>query len=169
MKEKQKIIKILYMLIGPKGAGKTHIGMLTNRHTNIVFLQVEPIWLGLQSGEDGWKKVEVVIDTMFQTHNKVMIESLGAGEGFRGLYDTLAKKYLIKMIRVYADLDTCLTRVKSRNSVDHIAVSDDKVIEYNKIAASVTYDWDLEINNNLPASDADILAAIQSIGAINHR
>jgi hypothetical protein len=56
--------------------------------------------------------------------------------------------------------------LKSRNSVDHIAVSDDKVIEYNKIAASVTYDWDLEINNNHPASDDDILAAIQSIGAV---
>jgi shikimate kinase len=160
--------KVLYMLIGPKGAGKTHIGTLVNRHTDIAFLQVEPIWLGLQSGEDGWKKVEAAIDRMFQTHKKVMIESLGAGEEFRGFYTAIAKKYPIKMIRVYADLDTCLTRVKMRNSSDHIAVSDDKVMEYNKIAATMTYDWDLEINNNIPASNADILAAIQSIGNAGH-
>ncbi len=160
--------KILYMLIGPKGVGKTHIGTLVNRYTDIAFLRVEPVWLGLQPSEDGWKKVEAVIDTMFQTHNKVMIESLGIGEGFRGFYTALAEKYLIKMIRVYADLDTCLNRVKNRNTIDHIAVSDDNVIEYNKVAATVTYDWDLEINNNGPALDADILIAIQSIGAVGH-
>ena len=160
--------KTLYMLIGPKGVGKTHIGMLANRHTDIAFLRVEPVWLGLQPGEDGWKKVEAAIDTMFQTYSKVMVESLGVGEGFRGLYAALAEKYLIKMIRVYADLDTCLDRVKNRSKIDHIAVSDDKVIEYNKVAAAVTYDWDLEINNNRPAPDADILIAIQSIGAVRH-
>jgi hypothetical protein len=36
-------------------------------------------------------------------------------------------------------------------------------MEYNKIAAKVAYDWDLEINNNDPATDAEILAAIGSI------
>jgi hypothetical protein len=161
--------KILYMLIGPKGVGKTYIGALVNRHTDIAFLRVEPIWLGLQLGEDGWEKVVAAIDTMFQTHNKVMVESLGVGEGFPGFYTALAKKYSIKMIRVYADLDTCLKRVKNRSNIDHIAVSDDKVIEYNKVAVTVTYDWNLEINNNLPASDVDILVAIQSIGAVMHK
>ena len=155
--------KKLFMLIGPKGSGKTHIGTLVDRHTDIVFLRVEPVWLGLQPGEDGWKKVEAVIDTMFQTNNKVMIESLGAGDGFCGFYAALAEKYPIKMIRVYADLDTCFTRVKNRNSIDHIAVSDDKVEEFNKIAATVTYDWALEINNDPPASDSEIIKAIQSI------
>jgi shikimate kinase len=158
--------KILYMLIGPKGSGKTYIGTLVNLHTDIAFLRVEAVWLGLQAGEDGWKKVETVIDTMFQAHNKVMIESLGIGEGFRGFHVALAGKYPIKMIHVFADLDTCLTRVKKRNKIEHIAVSDDKVMEFNKIALKVIYDWDLEINNNHPASDADIINAIQSINDV---
>ncbi|MGA9398371.1 MAG: hypothetical protein WBV22_08955 [Anaerolineaceae bacterium] len=155
--------KTIYMLIGPKGVGKTHIGTLVDRSTDIVFLRVEPIWLTLQPGEDGWIKVETAIDAMFQAHNKVMIESLGIGEGFRGLLISLAKKYQIKLIRVVADLDTCLSRVKNRNKLDHIPVSDDKVIEYNNSAAIVTYDWDVEIENNRPASDTDILNAILSI------
>ena len=155
--------KVLFMLIGPKGSGKTYIGMLVDRHTDIAFLRVELVWLAVQPGEDGWKKVEAAIDTMFQVHSKVMVESLGAGDGFRGLYSSLAEKYPIKMIRVYADQATCLTRVKNRNSADHIAVSDDQVIEYNKIAARVAFPWDLEINNNDPATDTDILAAIRSI------
>ena len=94
---------------------------------------------------------------------KVMVESLGAGDGFRGLYISLQTKYPIKMIRVYADPDTCLRRVKNRNNADHISVSDDQVAEYNKIAASVSYDWDMEINNNAPAADGEILNAIRSI------
>jgi shikimate kinase len=59
--------KILYMLIGPKGAGKTHIGTIVDRDTDISFLRVESIWLGLQPGEDGWTKVEAaLIQLLFQ-------------------------------------------------------------------------------------------------------
>ena len=158
--------KTLFMLVGPKGSGKTHIGTLVNQHTDIVFLRVEPIWLSLKPDEDGWKKVEAVIDALFQKQDKVMIESLGIGEGFSKFHLSLAEKYSIKMIRVYANLETCFTRVKTRNNVEHIPVSDDKVTEFNKIASTVTYDWNLEINNNNPAPDEDIIHAIQSINGV---
>ena len=154
---------ILYMLIGPKGSGKTHIGTLVQQHTDIVFIRVEPIWLALSPGEDGWRKVEDAIDEAFRTHDHVMIESLGAGEEFQRFYRALAAKYPIKLIRVYADPDTCLERVRTRSSVDHIPVSDDRVAEYNRIAATVTYDWALEIDNNQAAADDAILAAIRQL------
>jgi len=157
--------KTLYLLIGPKGAGKTHIGTVVGEHTKIAFLRVEPIWLSLQPGEFGWKKVEGVIDKMFEKHDQVMIESLGAGESFRGFYAALAEKYPIKMIRVVADLDTCLDRVKRRGGVDQIPISMDQVAEYNRIAANVNYDWNLELNNTIPLSDEEILTAFQSIGS----
>lgn len=154
---------VLYLLIGPKGAGKTYIGRLIDQHTDIHFIQVEPIWLSLQPQEDGWEKVIAAIATAFQTHRHVMIESLGAGTGFQRFYAALAAKYPIKFIRVYADLDTCFARVKNRDRSSHLDISDEKVKEYNAIAATVTYDWDLEIDNTLPASDADILAAMRSL------
>jgi shikimate kinase len=160
--------KTLYMLIGPKGSGKTHIGTLVNTHTDIRFIRVEPIWLALQPGEDGWKEVESVIDETFETNDKVMIESLGAGDGFRGFQAALAEKYPIKMIRVYADLDTCFERVKSRSNTEHIAVSDNKVLEYNKIAATVTFDWALEIDNNTPLPDAQLLRVFETVGAVSN-
>jgi shikimate kinase len=156
--------KTLFLLIGPKGSGKTHIGRLVDRHTDIAFLPVEPIWLGLAPGEDGWRKVEAAVDALFRERDKVMIESLGAGDGFHGMYESLKRKYAIRMIHVTADPDTCLARVRSRSRVDHIDVSDDRVIEYNRVAAAVRYDWDLEIDNNIPATDEDILAAVRSIG-----
>jgi len=113
--------------------------------------------------EVGWKKIEAVIDTMFQKQDKIMIESLGIGEGFGKFHASLAEKYSIKMIRVYADLETCFSRVKTRNTAEHIPVSDDRVAEFNQLASAVTHDWDLEINNDNPASDKDIINAIQSI------
>jgi shikimate kinase len=155
--------RILYMLIGPKGSGKTHIGMLVSQHTNIHFVGVEPIWLQLAPGEDGWQKVATAIEDDFRTHKYVMIESLGAGEDFQNFYRLLAARYAIKMIRVYADIDTCLERVRARSRTDHIAVSDEKVAEYNRIAAGVTYDWALEIDNNQPAPDEAILTAIRHL------
>ena len=158
--------KTLFMLIGPKGSGKTHIGTLVNQHTDIVFLRVEPIWWGLQPDEDGWKNAEAVIDAKFQKQDKVMIESLGIGEGFARFHAYLAEKYSIKMIRVYADLETCFTRVKTRNNAEHIAVSDDKIAEFNQLASAVTYNWNLDINNNDAISDKDILDAIQSINDV---
>jgi hypothetical protein len=100
---------------------------------------------------------------MFKSHEKVMIESLGAGEGFCGFHASLAKKYPIKMIHIFADLDICLERVKNRKKIDHIAVSDDNVMEYNQIATSVSYDWALEIDNNGPAPDAEIIQAIHNL------
>ena len=59
--------------------------------------------------------------------------------------------------------ETCFVRVKSRNSAAHIPVSDELVEQYNRIAATVWYDWDLEINNNAPATDDKILRAIQTL------
>ena len=158
--------KMLYVLIGPKGSGKTYIGTLVSRHTDIAFLRVEPIWLGLQPGENAWAKIIAAIGALFQAHDKVMIESLGIGEEFRQFYSALAASYPIQMIHVVADPDTCLKRVKTRSKTDHIPVSDDQVTAYNQMAATVSYPWALEIDNNLPASDAEILAAIRSLGGV---
>ncbi|MBN4002223.1 hypothetical protein [Nostoc sp. LPT] len=79
-------MKTLFILIGPKGAGKTHIGTLVNAQMAIKFLPVEPIWIDyLKNGakdRDGWDIVEEEIDRVFESNDRVMIESLGAGEGF---------------------------------------------------------------------------------------
>ena len=160
-------MKTLFILIGPKGAGKTHIGTLVNAQMAIKFLPVEPIWVDyLQNGakdRDGWDIVEEEIDRLFESNDKVIIESLGAGEGFVRLHKSLKNKYQIKFIKVESALDKCLERVRNRDNTAHIQISADKVQEYNKIAAQVSYNWDLVIDNNSLASDLEIIRAIQTI------
>lgn len=153
--------KTLYMLIGPKGSGKTYIGTLIAEKTDIAFLRVENIWLSLKPREDGWQKVEQAIEQDFQRCDKLMIENLGAGEGFHRFHDSLSRKYTIQLVRIFCDLDICLERVKNRDNKNHIPVSDTKVAEYNAIAARVKLDWAVEIDNNGPAPDAEILRAIK--------
>jgi shikimate kinase len=160
-------MKTLFILVGPKGAGKTHIGTLVNAQMAIKFLSVESIWIDyLKNGakdQDGWDIVEEEIDQVFESNDNVMIESLGAGEGFARLHKSLKNKYEIKFIKVESALDKCLERVRNRDSTAHIPISADKVEEYNKIAAQVSYNWDLVIDNNSPASDSAIIQAIQAI------
>ncbi|KAB8332177.1 shikimate kinase [Scytonema tolypothrichoides VB-61278] len=156
-------MNLQYAVIGPKGAGKTYIGNKVNKNTDIKFLRVEPIWLKLTPGENGWKRVEKEIDKEFQQHSKVMIESLGAGEGFNQMHSSLRNKYEVKLVKVSADLEDCLRKVRNRDNSDHIPVSDEKVEEYNQIAGSINHKWDAIIDNNGPATDEDILRVIESI------
>jgi hypothetical protein len=158
-----KMKKILYMLIGPKGSGKTYIGTLIENNTSIVFLRVEPIWLNLLVNENGWDKVEAEIDNSFEKYNEIMIENLGIGDGFNLFHRSLKRKYNIKMIRVFSDLDTCFKRVQFRDKRNHIPISDDKVHEYNTIASQVSFNWSLIIDNNGPATDSEIIEMIKSI------
>ena len=153
--------KTLFILIGLKGSGKTYIGTLLDTKTDITFLRVEPIWLSLSDEENGWKKVENTIDNLFKTNDKVMIESLGAGEGFTGMHSSLTSKYTVRFIKIETDPEICLERVRTRNNKDHIPVSDPQVEKYNRIAAQVEFNWDLVIRNNGPASEDEILRAFR--------
>lgn len=154
--------KVLLILVGPKGSGKTYIGGRIEKLTGIKFLRVEPLWLQLNEGEDGWKKVESEIDLLFLQRDKVAIESLGAGDGFNRMYASLKEKYDVKLIKVRTDLEECLRRVKERDQADHIPVSDENVMEYNRIAVRVEHLWNGLIDNNGPASDEEIMNVISS-------
>lgn len=150
-------------MVGLKGSGKTHVGKVVSQNTDIVFLRVEPLWMSLASGEDGWDRVEREVDRVLSEADKVMIESLGGTPGFDRLYANLTSKYSVKLVRVSADQETCLDRVRSRNNDEHIPVSDEQVIEYNKLASQVVLDWDAVIDNNVPAKDEDILQVFKDL------
>jgi len=143
-------------LIGPKGSGKTFIGSRIEHLTGIRFLHVEPLWLELAEGEDGWERVEREIDALFTQHDKVVMESLGAGQGFNRMHASLGKKYTVKLIKVVTGLEECLRRVRNRDSADHIPIAEEKVQEYNRIAASIEHPWDGIIENNDLVSDEEI-------------
>ena len=153
----------IYLLIGPKGAGKTYLGTLVAQHTNITFLAVEPLWLALPPGADGWAVVEARIAALFQTHPKVMLETLGAGPAGEQFVARLADQYHVTYIRVAADAEQCLSRVATRDRTQHLPVSLEQVRAYNVVAAAVQYPWDLEVVNDGTIPDDAIVAAIAAL------
>jgi len=155
------------MLIGPKGSGKTYIGTVLERRAGIHFLRVEPVWLALADGQDGWLQVEREIDACLRKTDVVTMESLGGSEGFERLRHNLSKKYTLRYVRICVPLDVCLDRVRNRNSSDHIEVSDAKVAMYNRVAAEVDLPWDLELNNDPPMAEELILNATKGIQQVD--
>jgi len=153
--------KTLHLLIGPKGAGKTYIGKLVERELGIRFLRVEPIWLSLQPGHDGWHEVERRIDEAFTTTDELIIESLGIGNEFIRMQQSLAGRYRLRFVKVTTGLDECLQRVRGRNSHDHIPLSDAQVEAYNDIAAKAVHPWSAKIENGEFATKELILAAFR--------
>jgi shikimate kinase len=160
-------MKKLYLLIGPKGAGKTHLGELIAANTSIDFIHVEAIWLDYfrskRNDIRGWQLVIQEIENRFRNRNRVMIESLGVGEPFAETVAYFKDKAELYYINVWAELGTCMQRIKNRDASRQIPVEEEKIREYNEKVAAANHDWDLVIDNNGPASAGEILAQIGMI------
>jgi len=148
-------MKTVLVLVGPKGSGKTHIGTLLQRRAGVTFLRVEPIFLEvMKDGGDfearGFERVAAAVEQEFAKTDVVTMESTGASEHSGRLLDTLRSRHRVLLVAVRAPLDICRERVRTRDSADHIAVSDDRVDEVNRRAALVSLPWDLEIDNSGP-------------------
>ena len=76
----------------------------------------------------------------------MIIESTGTYD-FKSFLNDLQDKYNVKLIKIFAEPDICLKRVKMRDQSLHVNVSDDIVIDINKKAFLVKLDFDLEIYN----------------------
>ena len=157
------MIPTIWLLIGPKGAGKTHIGRVIHAHRDVHFLSVEPVWMALSEGEDGWAKVAEVIDELTADHTQIMIESLGVGRGFESFHHDLAARYRLRYVRVQAPPKVCLLRVANRDDAEQLDIPLERVAEYNRRAMQVDFAWEVEIDNSGPATDEEILSAFDQL------
>jgi shikimate kinase len=160
------------VLVGPKGAGKTHVGSLIENELGVRFLRVEPIFLenmrssrltGAARDAEGYAKVLAEVDAVLSGEPGIVIESTGASESFPAFLDALRARYEVRLVAVRAPLDRCLERVRSRDRTDHIPVSDERVAEINARAAAVELPWDLELDSGGAASTGAILAQLRHL------
>ena len=163
--------KIVYLLVGAKGSGKTHIGQLLERELNIEFLHVEKLLIDyavsseLKSElltQDGYDLEERWIDKALQRRDEVISEATGSSIFLTEFICQLRKKYRVMLVRVKCPLTTCFKRVKRRSSTDQFLVSDDKVRSINRMSHRVQLDWDFEIDNAGLATDAEIVTIFAS-------
>jgi shikimate kinase len=155
-------MKIIYILIGLKRSGKTHIGNLFSQRLAIPFLRIEDIFLKIKTEnplEDqkyistGYKNVENEIRGRLSKSNEITIESTGIASLFHEMVSRLENDYIVKLIKIEADPELCLKRIKNRDQSKHISVSDDRINEINKRAQAISLNFDLIINNTSKTDD----------------
>ena len=162
------------LLIGPKGSGKTHIGSRLERTMEYVhFVRVESIFLRLQNthkeadmgtlAELCYQETAEEVQTCLQPPQPQMAKSIavleltGVAPQLPALLETLQKRHEVKFAKVVSSADICLERVRGRDAAAQIPVSEERVLEINRLAAAVEYPWDLIVDNGTFRTDAEII------------
>ncbi len=164
--------KTVFILIGPKGSGKSHVGTIVEKYFGIPFLNVDK--LGLENipkskllGEDlikeGFHFEEAKIAEILQTEDSVVFETTGSHAYFFIVLARLLSSYMVKLIRVSAPLDKCRERVTHRDQTKNIPVSSELIQSINERALKVCLPWDLELDNSVDISERAIVKAFQSL------
>ena len=171
MKEEERSTKIIYILIGPKGSGKTFIGTVLNKHFGILFLRVEDLALrvkGERKFNDSdyvWEvfgAIEREVRNNLEIDNELIFESTGLTEAFDLMLANLKRDFNVVVIRIKTDLDKCLERVKMRDDSIQINVSDENVNAINSLAVKKAFEFDGEMDNNKAGVD-EIIAEFEKI------
>lgn len=149
--------KVIYLLIGPKGSGKSFIGHLIQQHFNIEFLTVEDWLLNLKGDRktDDPSYLTEVFDiiqkgilTALQQHDKVAFESTGLTSQFDKMLAVLQAQTRVITIGVHADPEVCLERVSARSQLRHIPFSRKEVAAINTLAVQKEHTLDHQIDND---------------------
>jgi [ribosomal protein S5]-alanine N-acetyltransferase len=164
---KKSSAKTVYILVGPKGSGKTFIGNALEDRLGILFIRVEKLLIeyveknGLQSNtlpRDGFDIEEHAIASALALRPAVITEATGSSIYFSDFLDRLNKCYQVTLVRVKCPPETCLERVARRPTQDQFAVDDQTLRRINNKAASAEFDWSFEIDNSQNQSVANVVA-----------
>jgi predicted kinase len=148
--------KIIYLLIGQKGSGKSFIGTLMEKEFGIKFIRVEDWAKKIKKDRNVdneaylkqvFEEIESGIRDSLSDKDKIVFESTGLTEHFDLMLESLRRDFQVTTIGVYADSTTCLKRVKSRDQEIHINISDDQVLMINEKVRERNFETDFSIIN----------------------
>jgi shikimate kinase len=163
-------MKTIFILIGPKGSGKSYIGELIEKNLSIRFLRVEPLFMKIKGNRDnmnesyikeGFKLVESEIHHCLIKEDNISIEQTGAADYFTQFLENLESKFRVKLIKIYTPLDMCNKRIKERDSKNQVPVSQGLVDKINKKSMSIKLNFALIIDNS-KSSDAEIIESFKT-------
>jgi len=158
-------MKRIFILIGPKGSGKSYIGQLLEKELSLPFLRVEPLFLKVKRERllfdpdyvrEGFVEVKKEIRSVLQQEDTVMFETTGACEQFGLLLTELRAEYCVKLIRIETSEQICRARFKARSPDGHVGVSDEEMDRINQLSAEQQYQHD-GILYNVERSDREII------------
>lgn len=134
-------VKIIFLLIGQKGSGKSFIGTIFDKEFGIKFVRVEDWAIKIRKDREVvneeyikqvFEYIEKGIRDSLTKVDKLVFESTGLSEYFDQMLESLSRDFRVATISIYADSNLCLERVKSRDQSIHVNVSDEQVSIINR-------------------------------------
>lgn len=163
--------KTLYILIGPKGSGKSYIGTLLDNQFNIHFVRVEnwvkAIKQKVNIDDEAYLKevfhvIEGGIRKVLRYRDNITFESTGLTKYFDQMLENLSNDFNVITVRVTANPKLCLERVRSRDQSIHVSISDNDVQYINQRVVDKVMNTDFEIDNN-NKSETELLFELNKI------
>ena len=165
-------LKHIYVLIGPKGSGKSFIGTIFQKQFNIDLIRVEDWFLDLKIGaadisddkyvRQSFQIIEKGIREAVHERDSLVFESTGLTEHFDNMLLRLKSDYSVITIKINTDIELCLKRVQERDQSIHINISDEQVEKINSITALKHHNTDFTIENSDKSVD-DLIEEIKKI------
>ena len=163
--------QIIYLLLGPKGSGKSFIGTLMDRHLGIRFIRVEDWAKQVKKDRtidndsylrEVFAAIEKGIREEFKKKTPIVFESTGLTDYFDQMFNNLNQDFHLITIKIIADEKLCLERVKSRDQSIHINVSDDQVNHINQLVKEKDIKSDFSLFNE-DKSENELVEELRNI------
>ncbi len=162
--------RIIYILIGQKGSGKSFIGTIIQEIYGIAFVRVEDIARQSKKNravddesyhKEAFFQIESHLREVLKNIPALVFESTGLTSHFDNMLESLKRDYRVITISVKAKSELCLERIKNRDRVIHINVSDKEVMHINSLVLHKNRVCDHELGNN--GSREELINAIGNI------
>ncbi|HMQ69932.1 MAG TPA: AAA family ATPase [Ignavibacteria bacterium] len=163
--------KVIYLLTGPKGSGKSFTGKIMEREFGIRFIRVEDKVKEIKKDrqiddesylEEVFVEIEKMVREALTVHDKIAFESTGLTAHFDRMLKNLKKDHNVITISVYANEELCIKRVRSRDKSVHIDVSDEQVKLINRMVIEKNMITDaVIINDNI--NEEELVEEIREI------
>jgi shikimate kinase len=150
--------KTIILLVGPKGAGKSHIGRELAALFKAFFLRIEQVWQEMSPDrmdfdspafmEEGLRRSLKAVAGQLSGNDAVILESSGAFDQFPSYLASLREMGTVCLVNVRAPCDQCLARIRARDQSLHVPVPEDVIENLNRRSESVRMDWDVMIVNH---------------------
>lgn len=149
--------KSIYLLIGQKGSGKSFIGTLMEKELGIKFLKVEDLAKQIKGNreiddqsyiKEYFQTVEREVRTILKINDKIVFESTGLTANFDQMLENLRNDFSVITMGVNASDELCLYRVRTRDQINHINISDDQVNKINHMVKKKLLITDFNLIND---------------------
>lgn len=177
----------ILVLVGPKGAGKTHVGLTIEKEVqNATFLSVEKIAIDFLASDPNYsadsfndssvrsvfydqvhaeiKQLASALSDSDSGHNIIVIETTGAAPETNAFLEGLKNDIgPVHLVRIRSSASTCAERIQSRDKSKQVDVSLEMIERLHAATEALDWDWDLELENNDGLSNDEIVQSVTKL------